>query len=581
MRESLGGAARGLIVAAGTLLYLGYVFRAGSDQIRTLGLGDWIDPYLINGLMEHWFHVIRTGANPASPPMFHPAPHVLGYSHGLILFAPFYVVPRVFLHPFHAYTAMLFAAMAVGSMSLYALLRRLTLTFFDAFVLSAFFLCSANVTNGTTAVWTQRASVFLIPPILLIASTAFGSRRKAAGGAVAFVAGLLAGLMYVQDFYTAHFAVLLAAWFAGAAIAVHHRSHLAEFWRAHPRSSRMAIAVAAIAASVALAIFMYGGGQVRVLGVRLAARDWRRAAAIAVCAVAVSMWPTRTALRSGLRTFDCRRLVALLAGAFAGALIFLWIYLPAFREHSAFPSEEVWNALAGRDAFLSYRSFVLAGAVTAMAWLPPFRLPRVPRLYTLWLAAGSLFVFFAPLRFGDRSLWMAVIAHLPGFPVIRDPKRIIYLYDLAVVLATALVIARAPNRWYRAAIAIVAALLVIVNPNRERFDYVRPLASFDRWVSGPLAIDERCRSFYLMPASAAYQSRSPQLSALYGVDASFIALRHSIPTLNGYSAWTPDGWQLASPTDPRYAEHVAEWIARNHLDGVCALDLDTRVMRPR
>src|SRR3954464_11790382 len=65
-----------LVLSAG---YLAYVFRLGDEPVRGGGLGDWIDPYFINGLLEHWFHVARTLANPASPPMFHPATHVLGY----------------------------------------------------------------------------------------------------------------------------------------------------------------------------------------------------------------------------------------------------------------------------------------------------------------------------------------------------------------------------------------------------------------------------------------------------------------------------------------------------------------------
>jgi hypothetical protein len=206
-------------VVAGALLYASYVFRFGEGQFRSAGLGDWMDPYFINGLLEHWYRAARTWADPASPPMFFPTRHVLGYSHGLLLYAPYYVPLRAFLHPFQAHTATLLAVIVSGVLCLYLVLRRAGLSFVEAVVLTAFFASSPNVMNGTTGVWSQRASVFLLPPILLLAQWAAAARAPLALGA-AFASGLLAALMYVQDFYTAHFALLLAAGFVLAAAVV-------------------------------------------------------------------------------------------------------------------------------------------------------------------------------------------------------------------------------------------------------------------------------------------------------------------------------------------------------------------------
>jgi hypothetical protein len=60
----------------------------------------------------------------------------------------------------------------------------------------------------------------------------------------------------------------------------------------------------------------------------------------------------------------------------------------------------------------------------------------------------------------------------------------------------------------------------------------------------------------------------------------FIALKHSIPTLNGYSAWTPAGWHLINPSDADYTESLGRWISRYGLEGVCALDIERRIMKP-
>ena len=65
--------------------YLAYVFRFAEGTFWTTGAGDWIDPYFINALLEQWYRIEATQADPASPPMYFPVGKTLGYSHGLIL----------------------------------------------------------------------------------------------------------------------------------------------------------------------------------------------------------------------------------------------------------------------------------------------------------------------------------------------------------------------------------------------------------------------------------------------------------------------------------------------------------------
>ena len=75
-------------------------------------------------------------------------------------------------------------------------------------------------------------------------------------------------------------------------------------------------------------------------------------------------------------------------------------------------------------------------------------------------------------------------------------------------------------------------------------------------------------------------SRSAHMWTLYAVDSMFISLNHSIPTLNGHSAWSPDGWGLANPQEPGYPQAVGQWIARHNLRDVCELDIEARTMKP-
>src|SRR4030095_11973151 len=82
-------------------------------------------------------------------------------------------------HPFIAYNLCIFLVLLAGTWCLYAVLRRFArLAFFTSLLLTAFFATSKNVINGLTGIWTQRVSVFLIPPIVLVALTA----ARLAGG---------------------------------------------------------------------------------------------------------------------------------------------------------------------------------------------------------------------------------------------------------------------------------------------------------------------------------------------------------------------------------------------------------------
>ena len=114
----------------------------------------------------------------------------------------------------------------------------------------------------------------------------------------------------------------------------------------------------------------------------------------------------------------------------------------------------------------------------------------------------------------------------------------------------------------------------------DTLGYGRPLAVFHRWVDAPIDIDPSCRSFYIKRGSTEYMSRSPNMWALYAGDSMFIALKYGLPTLNGYSAWVPSGWELTNPPEPTYVERVREWIRENNLRDVCELDIEARTMRP-
>ncbi len=283
--------------------------------------------------------------------------------------------------------------------------------------------------------------------------------------------------------------------------------------------------------------------------------------------------------------------VAFTLGGLAGCVVFFWIYSAAYREHPAFPEEQLIGALKAIDlsradwrslaAYESLRTFKLVLVVVILAWVPWFQIEKAHRLYCLWFLFVTFIVLMIPLRFDEVSLWRTLLAPLPGFSAIRDPKRIIEVYELAVVLLAVLFLMQLPRTSrFRVFVSAVAFLLLWTEWNRNVLDFARPTSVYRRWVQAPIDVDASCKSFFIRGASDAYMSRSFHKWGLYAMDAMFISLDRSIPTLNGYSAWTPDQWGLADPHEPGYSEAVGRWIARHQLRDVCELDIEARTMKP-
>jgi hypothetical protein len=592
------------VVLGVSLSYLFYVFDVFREAFWTAGLGDWLDPYFINFLLEHWYYALSTFSDPFSPPMFYPAQKTLGYSHGLILYAPFYVPVRLFFHPFQAYSLTLFIVIETGIVCLYVIFRRfLQLSFAESLLLTAFFFTSPNVINGTIGVWSQRASVFLLAPIILIALASYYRPPGRARFVTAIISGFLATLLFPHDFYSGFFAFFFAGLYLAAFLLVERRiSVVRPVLRLHRLrvAEKTALIATVVAATWTLYLWSTGGVRMRIAGIRIASQDWRRPALLSLVCVIALVW-LRGAARIGadLRAaFHRSRAAAdswalpLALGGVAGVVVFLWGYLAAYIEHPRFPEQDLlsqirvrawpgWiGAFQGLNPYDTTRSFKLVAIAAILACIPQLGLDRKTRWYVGWAVAASAVVFLMPVRIDGFSLWLSFLRYIPGFSVIRDPTRIIFLYELAFILAAGLFLTRFRQRFaYRAGICLLFAYFLAADHRVDKLGYARPVDVFHRWVEAPIQIAPACRAFYIKGASPAYMSRSSNKWALYAGDSMFIALKHGLPTLNGYSAWGPQGWELTNPQESTYPQRVRDWMQKNHLTNVCELDIEARTMR--
>jgi hypothetical protein len=449
--------------------------------------------------------------------------------------------------------------------------------------------------------WAQTASVFLIPAILLLTLESAHVKPGAGQIVLAWCSGLLATLLFAQDFYTAQFALIVAIVGVAPSVAIAARSGPVERLtsaRNEPlsRGAKAGILMMVLGAGWMSWVWIYGGATVRILGLRVASHDWLRPALVMAAGLALFLYTGGGARARTTLTRATPWSVAFTVGAVVGTIIFLLIYVPAYREHPAFPAHHLLNSLILRDpshwhtpddivrdlaGYSSERPFYLIFILAVLGCVPTFKADRRTRLACLWFLCFSVLVLLIPFRFGEFSVWKTVFQPLPGCFAIRDPKRIIYVYELAVVLAAGLFIARLPPAAKRrAATAAILIVLLAAEPNWIHFEFRRPNETYARWVERPIDIDPSCRSFFIEAASPGYTARPNGGVTMYQIDSMFVALNHSIPTLNGYSAFLPPGWPLNDPRDPGYAEVAASWAGHHNLQGVCAFDIEQRTMTP-
>jgi hypothetical protein len=421
-----------------------------------------------------------------------------------------------------------------------------------------------------------------------------GKGRRAAAG----LAGLLLTLLFTQEFYTAHFALFFASTAIVAWLAVEKqatvRTWITDRWRQDRRLDvRIATVVLAVACAWTIGVLMSGGGVITLAGVTVSSREWRRPALLALAALGVLLYrrgrPT-IAIPSG--TVE-PWIKPLSVGAVLGCCVFLWVYLPSVLEHAGFPEDQLvltphdtsrWpdvnfvRALGVYDSLRPFYFAFLVGGLACLRWVP---LDRKVRVYCGAFLLLSLIVLVVPVRFDAFSIWTAFFVPFPGFSAIRDPRRIIHVYELFLVLAAALLLMRLPHRSrFRFLASTIVVVLLVTDWNREVFIFRRHTADYRRWVDAPIAIDPACKSFFIKAASDRYTARWNYFRTLYSGDAMFVSLKHSIPTLNGYSGWDPAEWRLFQPHAPDYALAVAQWIERHGLTGVCEFDIERRMIRP-
>jgi hypothetical protein len=501
-------------------------------------------------ILENWFRALHGQASWANPAIFYPYKGLLGWSDGLVLFEVLYAPLRwLGLDELLAAEFMIIGSSLLGFLTFVALVRRLFPLPLLVALAGGLAFTFANGLYVESSHY-QLLAVWFLPGIALLAveaSTTASRRRACVFGALA---GALYGLLFFTSFYTAWFCVPLGAVAVAVAVLLNAQRLRRALAEQIPR-----LWPAIVAAGVAFVV--------------------------ALIPFAATYLPVRSEVPSDSYPFVIAAYAHGFHGAFdlsAGDLAWSSILLH-------------FHAVFTPDQGSAITPVLLVGStVSAVAALVASRRRRgafSPRsVVAVALAVTTLVAFVLPIRYHDQSLWI-LMWHVPGGTAIRAIWRIGLMASAMAVTSLMASVSelwdRAPappahraagRRSYRRPVLAALVLLVVFEQIdvASNADFDRPnILAFLRSVPKP---PSGCRSFYMTRTSS-----SPVPDYSFQMDAELVSQRLDLPTIDGYSGYSPTGWDL-SVFGAQLDVNARQWAARYHLTGVCRLDVSHMTWTP-
>lgn len=509
--------------AAGMILAHGPMIASGLGRVQgNLGV-----PRMLHYIMEHEYRWLTGDPLHASfwdPPMFYPARNTAAYSETLVGAAPLYWIWRVVgVPPDVAYPLWLLAVSSLNYLAAFLFLRRAMRRSPLAAGFGAFLFAFASMRLGYIGLTQLLPGFYYVAVIHALVRIFEQDDRRRAIRWIALLAAAFLGQAYTC-FYI--------AWFLGLGLGV------ALFW---------SLALPARRPGTLSALRRHGPGL-----------------AAGFVLVGVGMIPfvvhsLRAAAEVGYRDYDEVEL-----------------FLPRLQSWLYFgPDHWLYGWTAGAGVFTSIPTRISEHAIglgvgsTALAVLGLWQLRRSP-LGGLLAAVAATLLALTLLLPGGASLWGLVYLVVPGAGAVRAVARV----SLMILLpASAGAAAFVDESRRRKPLLIAAVLLSLLEQGRTSPSFDRREArDAARTVAG--RIDPAAQAFwYTVSALPVSTTLVETLPLRVHVDAMMASLEARVPTLNGYSGWTPPGWPFegttivptpAAETDVEMM--LQEWCRRSGLD---------------
>lgn len=547
---------------AGLAVFARFSVASGFDAIP----GNIGDARFVLYICEHWHQVFAGRAPWLSPPILYPTQGVLGYSEAMFaLGAAYSGLRHLGLDPFAAYQAVVLALPFVGYLGAVWLLRSgFGIGPLPAVVAGLLFAFSSPM--ATSMVHAQLEAVAFVPFIamlLLRYLAKLDARERGATAWGAAFSALLALLAYTS-FYVAWFLALftcLALLLVVGGLLARRRAAVLVGWSRRARDGWKSLAVTAVVLAVCNVPFALTYAPVLRLFSR---RPW-------VQEVLPGLPSPIDLVNVGWEN------------ALWGSM--LRKIGPGLQLRPGFWELDKGIPLVTLAAFLAVAAYVFSGRGRATsAALDPSAVPaaRMPAVVMLCAATIGL-AWLLMLKVGDRSLWWLVYRGFPGGGAVRSAYRfnIVLMLPLVVVVAFGLDLAvrrlRASRIGVGAPVAagLLAALMVAEQMNDHR-DVLGKREERELLARVPPPPPD-CRSMVVTADRDLHDGWWAPLQ----LHAMLLSQRFGIPTVNGYSGWTPEDWHLHLPTTPGYRDRVKAWAtAHGVLDGLCEYHADSRTWRP-
>jgi hypothetical protein len=504
--------------------------------------GDDSDGEIFLALVEHWHRVFTGAAHWPDPNFFYPERGALGFTDAVFLYGVVAAALRAL--GFDVFTSFMVVMASLAGLGFFGFIR-LTRRHFGLAMpwaaVGAYLFAFANM-DASKLIHAQSYCAMLLPVLCDLALTAWrDDRKRLRSAALAAAAGLLHGLIFFTAFQTAWFFALFLMLFAVL----------------HPL-------VFGLARSFAL--------------LREAARKWQIVGAYAV------------GFAAGIAPFLVLYVPVLLAGR-QRDLAEIFSNSPDARDIlNVTPGNWVWGealrhlAITGRpnrpwwEVELGYTpamfALLLATTFAVAASLRRGSAPAAERdRWVVVLAIGVLVSWLVQLEYFGFRPWTIVWALVPGAKGIRYTFR----SQLVANLFASLVVARGLMGLYalaqarRAALAGVVALTLLVLVEQVNLQWPPTISRRETsaWIEAPPAPPPGCRVFYLVP----HVEPRDRPGWVHQSQAMLFAAARGMATINGYSSWFPDGWDLEETDKPEYAAAVRAWAAKKGLaNELCGLD---------
>ena len=517
-----------------------------------LGFSDRADGIIEISILEHWRNVLLDAATWDRPLYFHPDASTLGYNDGYLLYGLVYSFWRLFFDPFLSDTLNIATFKTIGFFATYGLVTR-TLGWERPIALLVALIFTVSNNLMVQAGHAQVQSITLLPLLAILAIAAWragaagrdGRARLLGSAAAALMAAWLLTAFYMAWFTLFFTAVLALCWlFTSGPRPLHRAAGLV-------RAQFVTLAViGAVFLLCALPFLLVYLPKVRETGGQ---SYWKMLGYLATPGIDWINVGTDNYLWGWIF-----RLLHALVGAIAPRDPALPGRVLANEHDSGFPLilfalavTALWRVLRrGADQPRFLRAFALA-------------------VFVSWLLTIQLWVL---------SPWGLVFELVPG----AKGMRVVLRYQLFLVLPVLLLVfavyrERAMELLRtRPVLAVAAAVLLLVEQlngsgaaQLRRSEHLAALEGIPR----PPA---DCAAFYVVATRVGeplYRNEEQNGKYPHNVDAMFLAQRWRIPTVNGYSTFTPPGWDFRNPLAPDYEARVATYAARYHLPQLCRLDM--------